>query len=126
MRKDASQYAPVTLQSPSMAVIIQKKKTHTELVQCLHVACLSPVKHTFEKAIKKNHFKTWSGLTPGLLQNLSTSVATVHRHLHQERQNLQSTKKIPDRSEEIEVIKERVIRLNAKKRPGQSFQDILQ
>ena len=50
-RKDASQYAPITLQSPSMAVIIQKKKTHTELAQYLHAACFSPVKSTFEKAI---------------------------------------------------------------------------
>ena len=31
-----------------------------------------------------------------------------------------------DRPEEIEVIKARVTRLNAKKKPGQSFQDILQ
>ena len=36
MRKDASQYLPVTIQSLSMAVIIQKKNTRTELAQHLH------------------------------------------------------------------------------------------
>ena len=108
-----------------MAVKIQKKKTHTDLAQYLHVAYLSPVKSTFEKAIKK-HFKTCPGLTPGLLKHLPISLATVQGHLHQKRQNLQSTKKRPDRPEEIKVIKEHIIRPNAKKEPGQSFQDILQ
>ena len=93
MRKDASQYTPVILQSSYMAVIIQKKKTYTKLVQYLHDACLSPVKSIFATAIKKNHFKMWPGLTPGLLKHLPTSVATVQQHLHQERQNFQSTKK---------------------------------
>ena len=97
MRKDASQYTPVTLQNPSMFVIIQKKKTHTELVQYLHAACLSPVKLTFKKSIKKDHFKTCPGLTPGLLKHLPTSMATVQGHLHQERQNLQITKKRTDK-----------------------------
>ena len=57
MRKDASQYAPVTIQNPFMAVIVQKKKMHTKLAQYLHASCLSPVKSTFEKAIKKKTLK---------------------------------------------------------------------
>ena len=101
-----------------MTIIIQKKKTHTELAQYFHPACLSPVKSTFEKAINKNYFKTWPGLTPGLLTYLPTSLATVHGRLQQERYNLQSTKKRHDRPEEIKAIKERIIRLNAKKEPG--------
>ena len=36
--KDKASYAPVTINNPSMAVIIQKKKTHLELVQYLHAA----------------------------------------------------------------------------------------
>ena len=74
-------------------------------MQYLHATCLSSVKSTVEKAIKKNHFKTWPGLTPGLLKHLSTSLTTVQGHLHQERHNLQSIKKRPDRPEEIKVIK---------------------
>jgi hypothetical protein len=71
-----------------MAVIIQKKKTHTELVQYLHAACFSPVKSTFEKAIKNKHFQSWPGLTAQILKHLPTSVATTQGHIHQERQNL--------------------------------------
>ena len=93
MRKDASQYAPIIIKSPSMAVIIQKKKKRTELVQYLHVAYFSPIKSTFEKAMTNNHFKTWPRLTPGILKHLATSISTVRVHLHQERQILQSTKK---------------------------------
>ena len=58
MDKDKKLYAPVTIQSPSMSVIIQKKKTRTELVQYLHATAFSPVTSTFEKAIQLNFFKT--------------------------------------------------------------------
>ena len=126
MRKDASQYVPVILQNSSISVIIQKKKTCIELVQYLHAVCLSPVKLMSEKAINKYHFKTWPGLTPGLLKHLPTPVATVQGHLHQEIQNLQSTRNRAEKLAEIEVIKARLMRLKAKKKPGQSFQDIFQ
>ena len=57
LRKNATIYTHVNIQhnNPSMSVIIQKKKTHTELIQYLHSANFSPVKSTFEKVIKKGH-----------------------------------------------------------------------
>ena len=57
MNKDKTLYRPVTIQSPSMSVIIRKKQTHTELVQYLHATAFSPVKSTFEKAVRKDFFK---------------------------------------------------------------------
>ena len=41
----------------SMAVIIKKKQTHTDLAAYLHVLCFSPVRSTFSKAISKQLFK---------------------------------------------------------------------
>ena len=44
-------------------------------------------------AIKKHHFKSWPGLTPQIIsKHLPTPITTIQGHLHQERQNLQSTK----------------------------------
>ena len=43
VNKDKTIYRPVTIQSPSMSVIIRKKQTHTELVQYVHAAAFSPV-----------------------------------------------------------------------------------
>ena len=52
-------YTHVNIQhnNPSISVIIQKKKTHTELIQYLHAANFSPVKSTFERAIKRETTK---------------------------------------------------------------------
>ena len=78
-----------------LAVIIRKKQTHRDLAKYLHTAFYSPVKSTWEQAIKKDHFITWPGLTPQLLQkHLLPSTATVQGHNYWERQNLQSTKNI--------------------------------
>ena len=88
MHKEKLQYKPVTITISSMSVIIHKRK-HTELAQYLHAACFSPVKSTFQKAITRNHFKTWPGLTPNILKHLPTSARTVQGHIHQGRQNLQ-------------------------------------
>ena len=99
-------------------MIIQKKKTHTELAQYLHTACFPPVHSTFLKAIKKNHFKTWPGLTPDILKHLPTSASTVQGHLHQEQQNLQSTNKISNKISEMEATKEHFKRTKEKKNPG--------
>ena len=77
-----------------MGVIIQKKKTHHDLVRYLHAACFSPVLSTWKKAIKNNNFTTWPGLTVDLIsKHLPPSLATVRGHIHRERRNLQSTKK---------------------------------
>ena len=76
-----------------ISVIIRKRQTHLDLVRYLHAACFSPVKSTWLKAIKNNNFVTWPALTESLVTNhLPISTATVQGHLHQQKQNLQSTK----------------------------------
>ena len=85
-----------------LAVIIQKKETQRDLIRYLHAACFSPVPSTWIKAIKQNHFQTWPGLTPHLVQrHLPPSVATAQGHTHKQRQNLQSTNVIPATTETL-------------------------
>jgi hypothetical protein len=82
-----------TITNHKANIIIRKKQTHKDLVTYLHACCFSPVKSTFQQAIKKGFFKTWPGLTTQLVEkHLTTSTATVKGHLVQERANLQSTK----------------------------------
>ena len=125
VNKDKTIYRPVTIQSPSMSVIIRKKQTHTELAQYLHAAAFSPVMSTFKTAIKKNFFKSWPGLTPEVLKHLPKSVSTVQGHLHQERQNLQSTKRQPFTSTNLDAIRAHYIKLKKIKKPGQTLEDVL-
>ena len=59
----------------------------------MHAACFSPTISTFIKAIKNNHFTTWSGLDEHLItKHLPTSEAMLKGHLTDERHSLQSTK----------------------------------
>ena len=44
-------------QTQSMAVIIKKKQTHTDLASYLHAACFSPLRSTFATAIAKKSSK---------------------------------------------------------------------
>ena len=77
----------------SLAVIIRKNETKTDLATYLHAACFSPVVSTFIKAINNNHFTTWPGLTAAIISKyLPASLATAKAHINQERQKLQSTK----------------------------------
>ena len=116
----------LTPENPSLAVIINKKRTHAELVQYLHAACFSPVKSTFEQAIKKNFFKTWPGLTPKLVTKyLHTPIATTQGHLHQERQKLQSTKSPSLSDTSTSKIREHLKKLRAKKKKGETLEDVL-
>ena len=76
-QQDANKYQKTSIHkdNPSFVVIIQKKKM--ELAQYLHAACFSQVQSTFEKAIKKIHFKAGPGLNANILKHLPTSIATV-------------------------------------------------
>ena len=83
----------ITPRHHKIGVIIRKKQTHCDLARYLHATCFSPVALAWEKAIKKNHFCTWPGLTPQLIKkNLPLTTATVQGHQHRQRQKLQSTK----------------------------------
>ena len=85
----------VTPKDKKIGVIIRKKQAHRDLVRYLHATCFSLVSSMWEQAIKQNHFSTWPGLTAKLVtKHLPTTAATIQGHLHWQRQNLQSTKKL--------------------------------
>ena len=68
------------------------KKAH-DLATYLHVACFSPSKSTFIKAIQNNFLLSCLGLTTHLIKkHLSTSFHTELGHIKAERQALRSTK----------------------------------
>ena len=91
-------------QISSLAVIIRKNQTHLDLVKYLHASCFSPVKSTFLRAIKNNHFTTWPGLTPQLVNKcLPAIIATELGHLNQQKQGLQSTKNQSDHHVQVKL-----------------------
>ena len=126
LKKDIQLYnrLPIQYDNPSLSVIIRKKQTHMELAQYLHASCFSPVQSTFVKAIKNKHFKTWPGLTEQLInKHLPTSIATVQGHIHQQRQNLQSTKSIVPINNNLKSIHKKFIDSNQKAQQEQSIAD---
>ena len=95
MLQNVQNLKPVSIVSPSINVILRKKQTNEDLITFLHAACCSLVPTTWIKAIENGQFATWPGLTPKLIRKyLSPSEHTAKGHLKQERQGLQSTKKI--------------------------------
>ena len=102
-----------------------------ELVHYLHAAYFSPVKSTFDRAIKNNHFASWPELTSGLIKNhLPRPVATVQGHLHQEIQGLQTYQNMSKSNitnmEKIKQIRKKCEQLKNKKKPDQSLEEVLQ
>jgi hypothetical protein len=85
-----------------------KQKFETENIQCnhahdnnnqkdltnyLHAACFSPVRSTWIRAIKNEHFSSWPELTEHTVEkHLSKSTSTTKVHLNQHRQNARTTK----------------------------------
>ena len=129
LQQDAKKYCPINVvkDTPSLAIIIQKKRTHMELAQYLHTACFSPVNSTFVAGIKNQNFTSWPGMTPNpISKHLPKSVATVQGHIHQKRQNLQSTKKVKMLPSEITKIRERIARLKKRLKPGHTLQEGIQ
>jgi hypothetical protein len=64
-------------------------------VSFLHAACGYPVLSTWIQAIDCGHFATWPGLTADLVcKHLPKLIATVQGHLHQQRQNICSTRQL--------------------------------
>jgi hypothetical protein len=77
---------------PSLNIIIKKEETRKDLAKFLHGSCGWPVRDTFIKAIKKNHFTTWPGLDPQLIsKHLPDCIATAKGHIRQEYKGLQPT-----------------------------------
>ena len=68
--------------------VIQDVKTKQDLAQYLHACAYSPVKSTFLRAFKRNHFQSWPG-------HLQKSMATCKGHTRMVQQGLRSTKHQP-------------------------------
>ena len=83
-------------QQPLQAnIIVKKNMKKKDLIVFLHACCFSPTHSTFIKAVQNGNFITWLGLTPELIKKyLPVTIVTQKRHMKQERQHLQSTKKV--------------------------------
>jgi len=86
-------FVEVTLNSANSAY---HQRTKDELVEFLHATSGYPVISTWSKAIKKNNFATWPGLTYELAQKLDQTIPTIKGHLHNNKKNIRSTKKSED------------------------------
>ena len=72
-----------------LTVIVRKQQTRQELVQYLHATCISPIKSTYVRVIKRNNFLTWPGLTEDLVKrHLPPNIPTAQGHLHREMMKL--------------------------------------
>jgi hypothetical protein len=72
---------------------IRNVRTKQDLAAFLHACAFSPQYSTFLRAIRRNHFDSWPGLTTTLItKHLKKSLVTSKRHLCMEQQNIQSTK----------------------------------
>ena len=80
-------------QEHTINFIIQKDKTKLELALYLHGCAFSPSLTTFQKCIHRGNFISWPDIEDINFERiLKTTLATAKGHLHQEKQNLQSTK----------------------------------
>ena len=123
LKSDRSKIQPIlTPLNEQVNVILRKDQHKKDLAAYLHGCCLWPVKSTFLKAIKNNHFHTWPGLDTDLIQkHLDTSPHTVKGHLKQEKQGLQST----GYKDKLKDIAAKLARLKADN-PTASFKDLIE
>ena len=113
--------------SPSMNAILRKDKTKMDLAAYHHASIFSPVQSTLVNSINNNHFTSWPGLTPSLItKNLPPVLATAKGHLHQEKQNLQSTKISSTYAEQLKKIKANIKKIKLNLPPGKSFRTALE
>ena len=123
---DTRQYSMMNI-SPSMNVILRKDKTKMDLAAYHHASIFSPVQSTLVNSINNNHFTSWPGLTPTLItKNLPPVLATAKGHLHQEKQNLQSTKISSTYAEQLKKIKANIKKIKHNLPPGKSFRTALE
>ena len=62
------------------------------IIEFLHTALFSPVKSTWLRAIRQNHFITWLGINShNVAKYLQPTTATAKGHLDQKRKNINST-----------------------------------
>ena len=67
--------------------------TKPKLVQLYHTTMFITVKHTLIQAVKKGYFATWPNLKTDLTnKHTPPSMATSKGHMHQTRNNINTTK----------------------------------
>jgi hypothetical protein len=100
----ASLARPLTQPTQHAAYNAYDNTTKKEHVTFLHASAGSPVPSTWIQAIDNDQYLTWPGLTADLVRkHLPKSRATVQGHLHQQRQNVRSTKAIlPSNSDDLQ------------------------
>ena len=78
---------------PHTAQLIIQTSDLSDQIQCLHAACLSPVKSALLRAIQQGHFVTWPGSTElNVKKCLPVTAAAAKGHMDQQRRNKDSTK----------------------------------
>ena len=86
----------------SMNMIVRKDSTKTNLAEYLHKCAFSPSIPTFLKAIRNGYFQSWPGIDSiNFKKFLRNLIPTAKGHLDQERKNLQSTKILPDDTDDF-------------------------
>ena len=79
--------------SPHANSALRMASTKHDLAQFMHTVLCSPVPSTVIRAIKRDHFTSWPGLTVDLFtKHLPKSIATSLGHMRSDQQNLRSTK----------------------------------
>ena len=80
--------------------------TIAERIAFYHAVLFSPVVSTWCDAIDNGHFTTWPELTSAQVRKHlpKGSVPMIKGHLHQQRSNIQSTKKVTISTEEIASV----------------------
>lgn len=72
--------------------VLQDTKTLSDLAHFYHACLFCPTKDTLLRAVKKDHFRNWTGLNRELISNnLNKTPETIRGHQRLQRKNFQST-----------------------------------
>ena len=85
---------------------LEQMTIKASLIEFLHKAMFSPVKSTWLRAIRRNHFVTWPGINSiDVGKHLAPSLSTAKGHLDRKRKNIRPSRKItPNLDEHDEDI----------------------
>ena len=73
---------------------LEQMSTKSSTIDFLHRTMFSPVKSTWLRAIRKNHFITWPGINgKDVAKHLQSTVYTAKGHLDRKRKNIKSSTK---------------------------------
>ena len=75
----ANNISEIKTKNTGFANNIYECKSEENLFTYYHLACFSPVKSTWIKAIKNNFFTSWPGLTAKLVENTSINLCLLRK-----------------------------------------------